>query len=245
LYARKQYSNVLTTFITPGNSFHIRLNNGYIFREKQGKNNDGDNVAGYSRKKSTGFSWRGADFSSPEAFPPPSARDTIHKKSGKSMQKILILTTGGTIDKVYFDAKSAYEVGPPNVEIVLREMDLSVDYSVLSLIRKDSLDLTDEDREIILQAVLRAEEERILVTHGTDTMVQTAQYLAEVRGKTIVLTGALAPALFKKTDAVFNIGCALAAVQTLPPGVYIAMNGAVFPYDRVKKNLQKNKFEEL
>jgi L-asparaginase len=161
------------------------------------------------------------------------------------MQKILILTTGGTIDKVYFDAKSAYEVGPPNVETVLKEMDLSVDYSVRSLIRKDSLDLTDEDREIILQAVLHADEERILITHGTDTMVQTAQYLAEALGKTIVLTGALAPALFKKTDAVFNIGCALAAVQTLPSGVYIAMNGAIFPHDRVKKNLQKNKFEEL
>jgi L-asparaginase len=168
-----------------------------------------------------------------------------YKKSSKTMQKILILTTGGTIDKVYFDAKSAYEVGPPNIEIVLREMDLSVDYSVRSLIRKDSLDLTDEDREIILQAVLHADEERILITHGTDTMVQTAHYLAEALGKTIVLTGALAPALFKKTDAVFNIGCALAAVQTLPSGVYIAMNGAIFPHNRVKKNLQKNKFEEF
>lgn len=158
---------------------------------------------------------------------------------------LLILATGGTIDKIYFDAKSAYEVGPPNVEMVLGELDLSVNYRVRSLMRKDSLELTDEDREIILQAVTHADEERILITHGTDTMVQTAQYLARARGKTIVLTGALAPALFKKTDAVFNIGCALAAVQILPPGVYIAMNGAIFPHDRVRKNLRKNKFEEI
>ena len=87
--------------------------------------------------------------------------------------------------------------------------------------------------------VVHADEEHILITHGTDTMVQTARYLARARGKTIVLTGALAPALFKKTDAVFNIGCALAAVQILPPGVYIAMNGAIFPHDRVRKNLQE------
>jgi L-asparaginase len=158
---------------------------------------------------------------------------------------ILILATGGTIDKIYFDAKSAYEVGPPNVEMVLGELDLSMDYSVRSLMRKDSLELTDEDREIILQEVVHANEERILITHGTDTMVQTAQYLARARDKTIVLTGALAPALFKKTDAVFNIGCALAAVQILPPGIYIAMNGAIFPHDRVRKNLQKNKFEKI
>lgn len=161
------------------------------------------------------------------------------------MKKILILTTGGTIDKVYFDAKSTYEVGPPNVETVLKELDLAVDYSVHSLLRKDSLEITEEDREIIFQAVLRADEERILITHGTDTMVQTAKYLAKVQGKTIVLTGALAPALFKTTDALFNIGCALAAVQILSAGVYIAMNGAIFPHDGVRKNLQKNKFEEL
>jgi L-asparaginase len=161
------------------------------------------------------------------------------------MKKILILTTGGTIDKVYFDAKSTYEVGPPNVETVLKELDLAVDYSVCSLLRKDSLEITDADREIILQAVIHADENHILITHGTDTMVQTANYLARPHGKTIVLTGALAPALFKTTDAVFNIGCALAAVQLVSPGVYIAMNGGIFPHDRVKKNLQKNKFEEL
>jgi L-asparaginase len=161
------------------------------------------------------------------------------------MKKILILTTGGTIDKVYFDARRTYEVGPPNIEIVLGELDLAVDYSVRSLLKKDSLEITDEDREIILQAVMRADEGHILITHGTDTMVQTANYLAKAKGKTIVLTGALTPALFKTTDALFNIGCALAAVQILNHGVYIAMNGAIFTHDKVRKNLTKNIFEEL
>lgn len=161
------------------------------------------------------------------------------------MKKILILTTGGTIDKVYFDAKSKYEVGPPNIQIVLGELDLAIDYTVHSLLKKDSLEITDQDREIILQAVADAEEECILITHGTDTMVQTAKFLSKIAGKTIVLTGALTPALFKTTDALFNIGCALGAVQTLVSGVYIAMNGAIFPYDKVRKNLEKNRFEEI
>jgi L-asparaginase len=161
------------------------------------------------------------------------------------MEKILILTTGGTIDKVYFDARSTYEVGPPNIAIVLGELDLAIDYSVRSLLKKDSLEITDQDRALILQAVEQAKEEHILITHGTDTMIQTARSLAGVRGKTIVLTGALTPALFKTTDALFNIGCALAAVQILPAGVYIAMNGAVFPHDKVRKNLRENRFEEL
>ncbi len=160
------------------------------------------------------------------------------------MKKILILTTGGTIDKVYFDAKSTYQVGPPNVATVLQELDLVIDYSVRSLLKKDSLEMTDDDRELILREILSADQECILITHGTDTMVRTAHYLARAPGKTIVLTGALTPALFKTSDALFNIGCALAAVQILPSGVYIAMNGAVFPYDKVNKNLQKNRFEE-
>jgi L-asparaginase len=161
------------------------------------------------------------------------------------MKKILILTTGGTIDKVYFDARSTYEVGPPHIATVLGEMDLAVDYSVRSLFRKDSLEMTDQDREAILTAVLSAAERRILITHGTDTMVQTARHLARDHGKTVVLTGSLTPGLFKASDALFNIGGALTAVQILPPGVYIAMNGALFTHDKVRKNLEKNRFEEL
>ncbi len=165
-------------------------------------------------------------------------------KEGNSMH-ISIIAVGGTIDKVYFDAKSQYEVGPPNIARVLGELNLAVSYSVTSLMRKDSLDLSDFDRQIIFTAVQDDPAQRILITHGTDTMVQTALRLKAISGKTIVLTGALEPALFKTSDAVFNIGCALAAVQILGPGVYIAMNGAVFAADRVRKNLATNRFEEI
>lgn len=161
------------------------------------------------------------------------------------MKTIHIFTTGGTIDKIYFDAKSKYEVGPPNIERVLAEMTLAFDYHVTSLMRKDSLEITEEDRFFIADEISKCPESEIVVTHGTDTMVETAKVLAGINNKTIVLTGALEPALFKTSDALFNIGCALAAVQTASAGVYITMNGAVFPYDHVWKNVDKNRFEFL
>ena len=162
-----------------------------------------------------------------------------------TMKKITILTTGGTIDKVYFDAKSEYEVGPPNIERVLGELNLAIAYTITSLMKKDSLEITAEDRGIIRQAAAAAATGYILITHGTDTMTQTAEALMGLAGKTIVLTGALEPALFKTSDAMFNIGCALGAVQSLPPGVYIAMNGAVFTAGQVRKNLALGRFEEI
>ncbi len=159
------------------------------------------------------------------------------------MQPIVILTTGGTIDKVYFDARSEYEVGPPNIKTVLSEMNLAILYRIESLMRKDSLDITDEDRRVIRSAVEQAPENKILITHGTDTMVETANALLGLASKTVVLTGALEPALFKTSDALFNIGFGLAAVQTAAPGVYIAMNGCIFDARRVRKNREKNRFE--
>lgn len=161
------------------------------------------------------------------------------------MKKISILTTGGTIDKVYFDAKSIYEVGPPNIERVLGELNLAIDYTITSIMRKDSLEITADDRRIIREAAANAATDYILITHGTDTMAETAEALIGIAGKTIVLTGALEPALFKTSDAMFNIGCALGAVQALPPGVYIAMNGALFTAGKVRKNLNINRFEEV
>jgi L-asparaginase len=161
------------------------------------------------------------------------------------METILILTTGGTIDKVYFDAKSEYEVGPPNIKTVLSELNLSISYRIESLMRKDSLDITDDDRAIIKSAVQSAAENTILITHGTDTMVETGKSLVGLTRKTVVLTGAIEPALFKTSDALFNIGCGLAAVQTAPPGVYIAMNGRIFDCQQVRKNLEKNRFEPM
>lgn len=161
------------------------------------------------------------------------------------MKDITILTTGGTIDKVYFDAKSEYEVGPPNIERLLGELILNLSYKIISLFRKDSLDITPEDRRTIRSAVKEAKSRRIVITHGTDTMAETARSLLDIHDKTIVLTGALEPALFKTSDAIFNVGCALGAVQSLEPGVYIAMNGAIFNGDNVRKNLERNMFEEI
>ena len=158
---------------------------------------------------------------------------------------VKILAAGGTIDKVYFDAKSDYQVGPPNIMTVLDGLNLGFEYAIESILRKDSLELTQEDRQCIHAAVARDKAGKIIITHGTDTMVETAGVLADIKQKTIVLTGALEPALFKTSDAVFNIGCAVAAVQTLGPGVYIAMNGRVFSHDRVRKNVRMGRFEEI
>jgi len=158
---------------------------------------------------------------------------------------IKIFATGGTIDKVYFDAMSTYQVGPPNISAVFEELKLGFSYSIESLMKKDSLDITEEDRAKIHRAVEKDSADKILITHGTDTMVATARSLADIPAKTIVLTGALKPALFKTTDAVFNIGCAVSAVQTLAPGVYIAMNGCIFKHDQVRKNIEEGIFEEL
>ena len=158
---------------------------------------------------------------------------------------IKIFTTGGTIDKIYFDATSEYQVGPPNISAVFSELKLGFTYTIESLMKKDSLDLTEEDRTTIFRAVAEDPSERILITHGTDTMVETTKKLSGIQGKTIVLTGALKPALFKTTDAVFNIGCAVTAVQVLEPGIYIVMNGCVFSHDRVRKYVQHGMFETL
>lgn len=157
---------------------------------------------------------------------------------------IQVFTTGGTIDKTYFDAASAYEVGEPQIADLLREAQVTAAYEVETLLRKDSLDLTDADRAIIARRVRESASRRLLITHGTDTMVQTAQALQEAGlSKTVVLVGSLSPARFKSSDAAFNIGFAFAAAQTLPPGIYIAMNGRVFDPEHVCKNREANRFE--
>lgn len=159
--------------------------------------------------------------------------------------KIQFITTGGTIDKVYFDALSEYQVGPPQVLEVLKEGHVAFEYAVESILQKDSLDLTDADRQLIRERIAAHPCDRIVVTHGTDTMVLTAQALEGIPGKTIVLTGSLQPARFRNTDAVFNIGTAIGAVQSLPPGVYLAMNGRVFDPRHVRKNRAAQTFEEV
>ena len=163
--------------------------------------------------------------------------------TGMSQQPILILTTGGTIDKNYFDALSEYQIVDSGIPDLLKEARVALPFRVLELMRKDSLELTEADRLAVASAAREAPEQRIVITHGTDTMTETARVLAaEVPGKTICLTGALSPARFAETDANFNLGMAFAAVQTAPPGVYIAMSGEVFDGLKVKKDRAAGKF---
>lgn len=159
--------------------------------------------------------------------------------------KIKFFTTGGTIDKVYFDAKSEFQVGPPQVSELLHDANVTFEYEVEFVLRKDSLDMTDADRALIRQRVADDPASRVVVTHGTDTMIQTALALNGIPGKTIVLTGSMQPARLRVTDAGFNLGVAVTAVQTLSPGVYIAMNGRIFNPDHSRKNVAGHRFEEV
>ena len=159
------------------------------------------------------------------------------------MESLCIVTTGGTIDKIYFDDKSDFQVGEPQIGRILEELGVAFRFSVIPIIRKDSLHITDADRELLRSTIAAQPENHVLVTHGTDSMVETAKVLSSVEGKTIVLTGALNPARFRGSDAEFNIGCAVGAVQSLPPGVYIAMNGRIWDPAKVRKNVDANRFE--
>ena len=152
------------------------------------------------------------------------------------------ICVGGTIDKIYFDANSNYEIGAPALARILQQMPIHLDIELTSLMAKDSLDMTDDDRALIKHAVENCQQKQIIITHGTDTMTDTAQSLGKQTNKTIVLTGALQPAVFKETDALLNVGGALAAVQTLSAGVYIVMHGEVFDASKVQKDTVNNRF---
>ena len=158
---------------------------------------------------------------------------------------IKIVTTGGTIDKIYFDRKNEFQVGAPQIGEVLNEANVTLDYEVIQLLRKDSLDLTDADRHVIYETILSDPGRHFVVTHGTDTMLDTANVLKKINDKVIVLTGAMQPAQFRQTDAVFNIAAAITAVQLLRPGVYIAMNGRIFDPTKTRKNIEQNCFEPI
>ena len=161
---------------------------------------------------------------------------------------IQVFTTGGTIDKVYFDAQSEFEVGEPLVAEILQTSGVRLPFEVETLLRKDSLDITDAEREAVAERIAACSAERVLVTHGTDTMAATAQATADALGptatKTVVFVGSLTPARFRETDAEFNVGFAWAAMQAMPPGVYVAMNGQVFDARSVRKNRNANRFED-
>ena len=171
--------------------------------------------------------------------------NTDHTQRLSTDMFIRFITTGGTIDKIYFDELSQFEVGESQVRQVLTEGLVEFEYDVVRLLQKDSLEITAGDRTLLREFIDKDDATHYVITHGTDTMPQTAEALADLDGKTIVLTGALSPARFRTTDAVFNVGMAVATVQVAQPGVYIAMSGQLFAAGKVRKNRAENRFEKL
>jgi L-asparaginase len=157
---------------------------------------------------------------------------------------IRVLVTGGTFDKEYNELTGSLYFKDTHLSEMLRLGRSRVDVAVETLMMIDSLEMTGADRASIVNRCREAVETRVVITHGTDTMVETAAALAGVPDKTIVLTGAMVPYAFGSSDGLFNLGSALSFVQTLPPGVYIAMNGRCFGWDRVRKNRQSGTFED-
>ena len=159
---------------------------------------------------------------------------------------IRILVTGGTFDKDYNERTGQLYFKDTHIAEMLRSGRSRVEVSIRTVMMIDSLEMTDADRALIVQNCLQSNEERIVITHGTDTMTDTAAAVAgAVSGKTVVLTGAMIPWAFGSSDGLFNLGSALSFVQALPHGVYIAMNGRCFPWDRVRKNRERGEFEEI
>ena len=159
---------------------------------------------------------------------------------------IRILVTGGTFDKEYNEKSGTLYFKDTHVAEMLRLGRSRVDVSIRTVMMVDSLEMSDADRALIVQNCVQAQENRIVVTHGTDTMTETAAAIAKaVSDKTIVLTGAMIPYAFGSSDGLFNLGSALSFVQVLPAGVYIAMNGKCFPWNRARKNRERGEFEEI
>lgn len=160
--------------------------------------------------------------------------------------KIRILATGGTFDKEYNDMDGQLFFKDTHLPEILKLGRSRVDVDILTLMMIDSLDMTEEDRETIARNCINVQEDRIVITHGTDTMVETAKVLAEKNiNKIIVITGAMVPYVFRSSDGLFNLGGALAFAQTLPPGVYISMNGRYFNWNNARKNKQTGEFEGI
>jgi len=159
---------------------------------------------------------------------------------------IMIFVTGGTFDKEYDEVKEQLIFVETHVPQMLKLGRCKVDVNIRTIMLIDSLNMTDEDRQIILDNCKKAKEDMIIITHGTSTMEVTARFLGKsIKDKTIVLTGAMSPYAFGSSDGLFNLGCALAFAQILPHGVYVAMNGRYFTWDNVRKNEKLGIFEEI
>ena len=160
---------------------------------------------------------------------------------------IRILVTGGTFDKEYDEVRGRLFFKDTHVQEMLAKGRSRVPVSIRTLMMIDSLDMTDADRALVVEQCRQSEEDRLVVTHGTDTMVETARAVAAAAlpGKTVVFTGAMIPYAFGSSDGLFNLGSALSFAQVLPPGVYVAMNGQYFPWDQVRKNRDTATFERV
>lgn len=143
----------------------------------------------------------------------------------------------------FISTRRAIEIGEPQAGAILHEAGVTFGFVVESVLRKDSIYMTDKDRALMRERVLAMKERHILITHGTDTMTDTARALGDVGDKVVVFTGSMLPARFRQNDALFNVGCAIGGLQALPPGVYIAMNGRLFPAGTVQKNRMAGRFE--
>jgi L-asparaginase len=158
--------------------------------------------------------------------------------------KILFIQTGGTIDKDYpkLTKGYAFEIGEPAIERILARIKPAFDFEIISLLKKDSQEITNNDRKIIFDKCTNTNFDKIIITHGTDTMIETAKYLSPIKNKTVILTGAMKPERFKESDADFNVGTAIGAIGNIPYGVFIAMKGEVIPADEAKRDFDTGKF---
>jgi L-asparaginase len=160
--------------------------------------------------------------------------------------KITFIQTGGTIDKDYPKTTGGYafEISEPAVKRILEKLNPSFEYEIISLCKKDSQDITEEDREKIYKTCKELENDKIIITHGTDTLIETAEQLKDVKDKVIIFTGSFKPEKFADSDAPINVGVAIGAVNILKDGIYIAMNGRIYPWDKVKRDSKTGKFIE-
>lgn len=154
------------------------------------------------------------------------------------MEKIYLITTGGTIDKDYAQKTKTYnfQISEPAVKRILERVNPNLEYEIISILKKDSLDLTEEDRQKIYDTCKKIKDSKIIITHGTDTMIKTAEKLSDIKDKAIILVGAMKPEKFTDSDAPFNIGTAIGAVNLLNRGVYIVMNGRVYEWNKCREN---------
>ena len=160
--------------------------------------------------------------------------------------KIVFVQTGGTIDKDYPKTEKGYafEIAETAVKRILQKVNPNFDFEIIPLLKKDSLDITEKDRKKIHEVCQKADSDKIVVTHGTDTIIETAKKLSDIKNKVIVLTGAMRPEKFSDSDASFNVGTAIGAINILKNGVYIAMNGRIHPWHNVKRNPKTGQFIE-